>query len=200
MDTLRLKTVDKQFEWQQPPEKWSVKSGHTLIITAGQQTDLISDVLTGHRINNSPRLTLDTSANFLFQAKVTVEFGSTFDAGALIAYVDESRWAKLCFEYSPQHQPMVVSVVTRQLSDDCNSTIIEGDSVYLRIARLDQAWAFHYSVDGKLWHLVRLFTLGQLSDVAVGFTAQSPTGDRCTAAFSEVVYEERLLEDIRSGA
>jgi hypothetical protein len=33
----------------------------------------------------------------------------------------------------------------------------------------------------------------------MGFLAQSPTGNGCTASFREIRFEERLLEDIRSG-
>jgi hypothetical protein len=33
----------------------------------------------------------------------------------------DALWAKLCFELSPQHQPMIVSVVTWGTSGDCNA-------------------------------------------------------------------------------
>jgi hypothetical protein len=33
----------------------------------------------------------------------------------------------------------------------------------------------------------------------MGFLAQSPTGNGCTAFFRDIRFEERLLEDIRSG-
>ena len=61
-----------------------------------------------------------------------------------------SSWAKLCFEYSPQREPMVVSVVTRGLSDDCNSFVVDGATVWLRIARVGSAFAFHASTDGAV--------------------------------------------------
>jgi hypothetical protein len=34
---------------------------------------------------------------------------------------------------------------------------------------------------------------------SAGFSVQSPTGDSCTATFSEIRYEARKLKDIRSG-
>jgi regulation of enolase protein 1 (concanavalin A-like superfamily) len=55
--------------------------------------------------------------------------------------------------------------------------------------------------DGGRWSLVRYFTLGDgADDVAVGFSAQSPTGDGCTATFSDITFQPTLLEELRSGA
>lgn len=90
-------------------------------------------------------------------------------------------------------------MVTRGVSDDCNSAVIESSEVYLRIARTPQTLAFHYSQDGRYWHLVRYFSLGKLDALRVGFSAQSPTGQKCTAVSSEINYRVGVLKDIRSG-
>ena len=132
-------------------------------------------------------------------ARVSVDFAAAFDAGVLVLYSDERAWAKLCFEYSPQHEPMVVSVVTRGLSDDCNSFVIEDSSVWLRVARIGPAFAFHASTDGSDWRFVRHFALDSDAEPSVGFAAQSPTGDGCAVRFEQIVYEARRLEDLRSG-
>jgi regulation of enolase protein 1 (concanavalin A-like superfamily) len=76
---------------------------------------------------------------------------STFDAGVLFVHADDTTWAKLCLELSPQGQPMIVSVVTRDVSDDCNSHPLEGAESWLRVARLSSAFAFHVSRDGERW-------------------------------------------------
>lgn len=94
---------------------------------------------------------------------------------------------------------MIVSVVTRGLSDDCNSTPIDGNEVYLRLARNGVTFTFHYSLDGRTWHFVRHFTLGKLSNLRVGLSSQSPTGEKCQAAFSEIRYQPGALKDLRSG-
>jgi len=127
---------------------------------------------------------------------------STFDAGVLTIWDDGDHWAKLCFEYSPQGEAMVVSVVTRGLSDDANSTIVPGDAVWLRLAFLGgQAWAFHASADGQRWDFVRLFSLASgAGPVRVGFMAQAPLGDSCTAVFDEIELRAGLLADLRDGS
>jgi hypothetical protein len=94
---------------------------------------------------------------------------------------------------------MIVSVVTRGTSDDCNSVPIAGQTVYLRMARNAQTFAFHYSLDGRYWHMVRYFTLGSLGALQVGFSSQSPTGQQCRAVFSEINYRAGTLTDNRSG-
>jgi regulation of enolase protein 1 (concanavalin A-like superfamily) len=199
MDSLRLQPIPAELHWENPPLDWKVDQERILSITAGKKTDLFSSPRGDVVKNNSPRALFRPQDNFLLSAKVDVDFQGTFDAGVLIIYADRETWAKLCFEYSPQRQPMVVSVVNQGFSDDCNSVPIDGNQVYLRIARLGRAFAFHFSIDGQFWHLVRHFTLGDLDKLAIGFSSQAPTGDRCIAMFSEIRYETRTLKDIRSG-
>jgi len=124
-----------------------------------------------------------------------------------LVYVDTVHWAKLCFEYSPQNQPTVVSVVTRGSSDDCNSFEVAGDSVWLRVVRSGRAYAFHASTDGDWWRLVRYFALDGSASAAsaasaarLGFEAQSPTGQGCTARFDDVTFTRDVPVDLRDGS
>ena len=135
----------------------------------------------------------------MLRARVSAEHAATFDAGVLVARAGERAWAKLCLELAPDGRMMVVSVVTRGESDDCNSVVIEGDTAWLRISRLGRAFAFHWSPDGSRWHMVRYFGLGPSADVEVGFMAQSPTGEGCTATFEHIQYTRERLADVRSG-
>ena len=123
-----------------------------LLATAPARTDLFCDPYDrSRRLLDAPMMLFDIDGDFLLSAAVTVGFKSTFDAGVLVVYQSEDYWAKLCFEYSPQGQGMVVSVVTKQISDDCNSVPIEGDTVHLRVGKRGPAFVFHYSTDGRHW-------------------------------------------------
>ena len=173
--------------------------GDRLHLVAGPRTDWFVDPGTDAVTVNAPALVAPVSGDFMLAARVEVEFGSTFDAGVLALWRDERTWAKLCFEYSPAAEPMVVSVVTRETSDDCNSVVVGGDAVWLRIARIGRAYAFHASLDGRWWQLVRHFRLGD-DDLEVGFEAQSPRGDGCAVTFSEISLTAATLADLRSGA
>jgi regulation of enolase protein 1 (concanavalin A-like superfamily) len=170
-------------------------------ISAGAATDWFIDPGGGPApVVNAPALMGSPSGDFLLSARVAVEFASAFDAGALVLFGDQHVWAKLCFEYSPQREPMVVSVVTRDVSDDCNSFAVEAEHVWLRVSRIGPAFAFHASTDGAIWKLVRHFALPVTDKLFVGFEAQSPLGTGCTASFTNVHYEAQTLSDLRSGA
>jgi regulation of enolase protein 1 (concanavalin A-like superfamily) len=91
---------------------------------------------------------------------------------------------------------MIVSVVTRGTSDDCNSQAIDGNSAWLRAARFKGGFAFHASLDGERWELIRHFGLPN-SEVQIGFEVQSPTGNGCRATFADVAYASRQLTDLR---
>jgi hypothetical protein len=71
--------------------------------------------------------------------------------------------------------------------------------VYLRVSKIGRTFVFHYSLDSNIWHMVRYFSLGNLSQMKVGFSAQSPTGKGCEVVFSEIDYRQRTLKDIRNG-
>lgn len=168
-------------------------------ITTGATTDWFIDPGGSAPILNAPALVGSPRGDFLLSARVAVEFAARFDAGALVLYGSEDVWAKLCFEFSPEGEPMVVSVVTRTVSDDCNSFVVDADHVWLRVSRIGRAFAFHAATDGTTWQLIRHFALPVTDTLRVGFEAQSPLGAGCTASFTEIRHEARTLSDIRSG-
>jgi hypothetical protein len=186
------------------PTRWlaepvaSTQDGATLTIEAGPRTDMFVSPQGDPPALNAPALLSAIQGDFTLSARVQVAFAASFDAGALLLYGDESRWAKLCFELSPQREPMVVSVVTRGLSDDANGLVIDGDTVWLRVARIGSAYAFHSSLDGETWSFARHFALD--GELEVGFEAQSPTGEGCAVRFDEIRFDERTLADLRDGS
>ena len=199
MNSFNFTPCPAELTWENPPQAWKIEQ-QTLSITAGAQTNLFTDPAGTREENSAPRaIFLPPDGDFLFSAKIEVGFQSTFDAGVLMIYVNADYWAKLCFEYSPQRQPMVVSVINRGVSDDCNSVVIDGNVVYLRIAKIGKTFALHYSLDGRYWHFVRYFTFGIADPVKIGFSSQAPTGEGCTAMFSEVAYTQTTLKDARNG-
>jgi hypothetical protein len=158
--------------------------------------------LNAESLLNAATLLGDAPAgDFQLSARVTVDFASTFDAGVLLLWLDERRWAKLCFEFSPAGEPMVVSVVCRGVSDDANAFTVPGRSVWLRVSRIDRAYAYHASVDGSTWQMIRVFILDEeTSDDKVGFEGQSPTGDGCAVTFDQIRFRSERLADLRDGS
>jgi uncharacterized protein len=183
------------------PACQAVVSGGVLALTSGAKSDLFIDPAgeEGARPDAGRFTGLPADRDFTLAARVSVQFGSVYDAGVLLRYLSERRWAKLCYELSPQRRPTVVTVVTRGTSDDGNSFETEGGPLWLRITRAGRAWAFHASQDGASWRLVRYFTLGEASGARVGFLAQSPNGPGCTAVFDTVTYKPGAPADLRDG-
>jgi len=152
-------------------------------------------------LNAATLLGSPPTGDFQLSARVTVDFQAQYDAGVLLLWADEQHWAKFCFEFSPAAEPMVVSVVTREVSDDANAFVVAGRSVWLRLSRLDHAYAYHASTDGKTWTFVRAFRLGEtLTGDRIGFEAQSPTGDGVTVTFDDLRFTRQRLTDLRDGS
>jgi regulation of enolase protein 1 (concanavalin A-like superfamily) len=186
--------------WGTSPVRCHTDNGTFLRVESGPKTDLFIDP-GGDLVNlSAPRLTgLPPEGDFQFCARVAVDFTSTYDAGVLLVWADETRWAKLCFEFSPDRAPMIVSVVTRRSSDDANAFVVAGRTAWMRVSRLGRAYAFHASTDGLTWSFVRHFDLGAES-AQLGFEAQSPVGDGCVATFEDISFVGKRLTDLRNGS
>lgn len=195
---VELPALPAPLRWVNAADTWSAQAG-SLTITAGPRTDWFVDPLGGAVVDNAPALLMQAAGPWMLRARVSAKHAATFDAGVLVAWAGERTWAKLCLELAPDGRMMVVSVVTRGESDDCNSVVVESDAAWLRISHMDEAFAFHWSPDGNRWHMVRYFGLGTAVDVEVGFLVQSPTGEGCTATFEHIQYSPERLADVRSG-
>lgn len=175
--------------------------GGELRVTAAAGVDWTNDAFGGPQQQAATALGFVPTEDFTLSARVRVLTDrTTFDAGALAIWGDQDHWAKLCFEFSPQSEAMVVSVVTNRYSDDCNSTLVPEDAVYLRVVRSGRGWAFHSSSDGLVWTFVRVFRLDFEGPVKVGFLAQAPLGETCTAAFDSITYDTTVPGDLRDGS
>lgn len=197
---LHLGAIPQPLVWEIPAVTHTHATDGSLQMRSAPHTDLFIDPRGDGMMTNSPRLLFRPDNVFLLSAHARAELINTYDAAVLMLYTDDRHWAKLCLERSPQGEPMIVSVVTNGVSDDCNSVVLEAANAYLRISGLGKAFAFHYSLDGVYWHFVRYFTLHQQESLRAGFSVQAPTGDGCTATFSEITYTATGLGDLRSGA
>ena len=187
---------------------WTIaEAPATVTASAAPHSDIFIDPGAGTHLNAESMLNAATllggppDGDFQFSARVTVEFASAYDAGVLLVWVNDRHWAKLCFEFSPDGEPMIVSVVTRGFSDDANAFVVDGRTVWLRVSRIDHAFAYHASLDGKTWRMVRFFAIdGMSASAAIGFEAQSPTGDGCLVTFDDIRFTRERLGDLRDGS
>jgi regulation of enolase protein 1 (concanavalin A-like superfamily) len=197
---MELGRLPMAFEWQVAPADWTVGLDGTLHIVAGPRTDLFLDPAGGTAQLGAPRLMAPVDGDFQLSAYVKADLRATFDAGALVLHADEHTWVKLALERSPQGEAMVVSVVTRGLSDDANGRVVTSKGIWLRISRIGAACALHASDDGVRWELVRHFAFPAADGLTAGFLAQSPTGEGCKAVFDGLLFVAEPLADLRAGS
>ena len=106
-DSFTLSSIPATITWKIPPSKSTNDAVQQLSITTGADTDWFINPAGGQVKSNAPiALFLPPDHAFCLQAKVTVAFAGTYDAGTLFIFAHDTLWAKLCFEYSPQKQPI----------------------------------------------------------------------------------------------
>ena len=195
---LSLPGINLPAQWKNSPQAWKAAE-QELTIQAGKQTDWFISPIDEKASATAPVALFEPASDFVLSARVRLDAPKQWEAGFLMAYENDATWAKLALEVSAYNEPTTVSVVTRGVSDDCNSAIVPGNSIYLQIAKSGPALFFYSSPDGRAWRLVRAFRLGSAGRLLTGFGAQSPLGDRGTAVFSEIKYSARKISDVFKG-
>jgi len=198
---LSMKTIPYVMHFENVPLNYQVTGDHELSITAPENTDLFISPDGYYAINKSPRLVFKPDSDFILSARITLDFKSKWDAGALVVYNDTKHFAKFCFESDFKGQPRVVSVVCNEVADDCNSMAIAGNEVFYRISGSTKGdtFIFYYSADGTSWFPVRTFKLDKTDHLTIGFSAQSPTGKECEVHFSGIDLQQRKIADMWQG-
>ena len=194
--TASIPGLPGALNWQNTPRSWNIDSKNVLTISSNAKTDWFVDPFDGTVAKSAPILLFTPGSDYVLSARVAVTFATKWDAGALMVWGDDQHWAKLSFEFSPDSKPTLVTVVTRGLSDDCNSMHLPGDSAYLRIAKSGNTYVFYFSTDGQSWQILRTFSLDTELPVRVGFESQSPAGPGAVAKFSAITYEPHRIENI----
>ena len=186
--------------WKNKPDSFEVNDD-VVIINAPGKTDYFNDPASDARKRDAAFLSREVSGDFTLEGRVTPEFAGTYDAGTLTLYSSDEIWAKLAFENTDMGCTSVVSVVTRDRSDDANGEVVTDPSIYLKMTRRGETVGFYYSLDRASWRMVRLFTLPAPSSGTwlVGVTAQSPRGSGCRVTFSDLSFVPHAVSDIRRG-
>lgn len=191
--------MQPELDWHvRPPEESEIGTS-SIAFAAGARTDLFTDPAGGEPKADAPLLLGRPNGDFQLRARVSAPLAATFDAAGLVLWASPTAWGKLELEYSPQREAMIVSVVTRGVSDDANGFIAPETVAWLRIARSGEAVAFHASVDGLWWSLIRSFTFPGAGGASAGFVVQSPTGGGLRGRFDEIEWTAIALAELRDG-
>jgi regulation of enolase protein 1 (concanavalin A-like superfamily) len=192
--SLKIKTIPYPLYWENTPLSFSANDNN-IVITAGAKTDMFRDPNVTYNTDNAPKLLFDAADDFILSASVEHAFNSKWDGGAIVIKQDSLNWIKFCFEKDYTGARRVVSVVTKGVSDDCNSIELQSNKVYYKVAKAGNVITLYYSTDNKKWFLIRHLQFDATKKLKLGFLAQSPTGDKCEVKFSDIQYSEVKIKD-----
>ncbi len=165
-------------------------NGHGVVAETG---------ITPESLGNAPFYYTEIEGDFVLRVRVSHAFEDVYDACAIMVYEDELHWGKACYELTDFGTRAVVSVVTRIQSDDANGCNLDADSVWLQVCRVGDSFAFHYSLDGERFDMMRFFYLPVGRRILAGLVAQAPIGQGGGRHFEDLVIEERTVANIREG-
>jgi regulation of enolase protein 1 (concanavalin A-like superfamily) len=193
-NSIKFSGIPHPLSWVNKPVRYKINHS-SIFIEAGKKTDMFRDPNVTYNTDNAPRLSFIADPNFVLTAEIHHDFISKWDGAAIVLEADKMNWIKFCFEkdYTGAHR--VVSVVTKDISDDCNSVAINGNDVFYKIAKADNVITLYYSADGKKWFLIRHLQFNTSKPIKLGFLAQSPTGKNCKVTFSNVTYSTKKIKD-----
>mgnify|MGYP001044981439 FL=1 len=175
-------------------------------ITAPEKTDFFcgsidecEEGILPESLCNAPYYYTEIEGDFVLTVKVSHDFKDTYDSASVMVMKDLNCWAKCCFELTGFGTHAAVSVVTKGDSDDANGCNIEGNTAWLRVCRVGNNFAFHYSADGESFFMMRYFHLPVEPVVKVGLLAQAPTGSGGVRVYENLSIEKKTVKNIRAG-
>ena len=193
-DSVRIHSIPYGMFRENKAEKIST-TNNGMIMVAGEKTDMFRDPNVTYNTDNAPKLLFTPDSNFVLIASIEHSFSNKWDGGAIVLKQDSLNWIKFCFEKDYTGAKRVVSVVTKNISDDCNSVEIKTNKVFYKLAKAGNVVTLYYSLEGKKWFLIRHLQFDTDKNLTLGFLAQSPTGKKCEVKFSNISYQAKKIKD-----
>lgn len=188
-----------ELNWMNRPTTFTFEKG-SLNAVALKGTDFFNNPEDSTITGTAPFLYKSAQGDFVARALVKPDMTSMWNAVALMVYIDDRHWIKFAFENSDATGPSIVTVITKDVSDDANGAVLSGqEEVWLKLVRKNNSYSMLWSMDGKNYKMARLGTLPATDAVKIGIEVQCPVGE---AASHEITYfgiENRTVEDLRKG-
>lgn len=191
--------------WKWLNESRMINGNGEVVIYAPGNTDWFNnpipneDGTLSEPVANAPFFYTDVEGDFVFSVKVRPDHKFVYDACAIMCIQDEYVWMKAAFEKSDFGTNAAVCVATNQISDDANGCNIEQEYMWLKVCRAGDVFSAHYSLDGKVYNMIRLFHLPVGRSIKVGIEAQSPAGEGGMRHYSEIKLEKKTVKNLRAG-
>lgn len=185
----------REFEWMQEPKSFAIDCNQ-IVVTAEKNTNLFNSPSGYFKSHQFPFLYMEYEGDFVCRCRVCPEFHSTYDLGSIVVWADENTWIKFAYELTDCGYPAMVSVVTKDFSDDCNGPAVKGE-IMMQISRKGDVFALHYSMDNVNWQLLRICRVQMKNKVKLGVSVQCPSGEECSAGFKDFSVLEYTYENQR---
>jgi hypothetical protein len=181
-------------------DKQMMKDKDSITLTSTKETDFFIEPGGAYEKSDAPLLLkkVDNRKPFTLTAELKPEHIVKYDAGMLFIFVDEKHWVKFAFEADERMNTRVVTVRTNESSDDNNHEVVKDSIIFLKISSDARSVGFYYSIDNKIWNLVRVFKNEFSKNILVGIGTQSPAGNGNKTVFYGVEFSETAVKDFRS--
>jgi regulation of enolase protein 1 (concanavalin A-like superfamily) len=187
------------FKWLNEPKSYEIENGK-LKVVAEKETDFFNNPEDKKKTSTAPVLFKEINGNFVARALVRPDFTSLWSAVALMVHIDNDNWIKFAFENSDATGKSIVSVVTKNVSDDANGAILsDQDQIWLKVVRKENIYSMHWSENGKDFKMCRLSTMAEADSVKIGIEVQSPVGESATHQIDYFEIEKITVKDLRKG-
>ena len=187
------------FKWFNKPQSFEIKDG-ILHVIAEKETDFFNNPEDGKKIATAPLLYNEVDGDFVAKVLVRPDFSSLWNAVALMVHMDNDNWIKFAFENSDATGKSIVTVVTKNLSDDTNGVILnDQDAVWLKMVRKNNIFSMLWSKNGKDFKMARLTTMKKVDSVKIGLEFQSPVGESATHYVDYFGIEKTTVKNLRKG-
>lgn len=176
----------------------SIDHGDHLEVLTPAQCDLFC-ALDGSLKKDAPIFGVKFKGDCRLKAKVSFQRSGDYDGAGLVLYADERHWVKICMEATDFGKIAIANLVTDGFSDDANGPNITADTVWLMIVRKGNAISMHYSLNGVDYEMVRISHVFFPEELTAAIIAQAPVSLGGPRYFSEIVFENISVENIRTG-
>lgn len=177
------------------------KDSTGIILNCSRSTDFFIDPDGTYEFANAPLLLkkVDNTKPFTFTVEMKPEHKVKYDAGMAFVYIDNKHWLKFAFEADERMNTRIVTVRTNETSDDNNHSIVENETVFLKISSDTKAIGFYYSTDNITWNIVRIFKNDYPPNIFLGIGTQSPAGEGNKTLFKGAQLTQEAVKDFRMG-
>ena len=187
------------FKWLNEPKSFQIENG-TLKVVAKKETDFFNNPEDMEKVSTAPLLFKEINGDFVAKALVRPDFTSLWNAVALMVHIDNDNWIKFAFENSDATGKSIVSVVTKNVSDDANGVILnDQDQIWLKLVRKGNIFSMLWSINGRDFKMARLSAMPKIDSVKIGIEFQSPVGESAAHRIEYFKIEKITVQDLRKG-